>query len=186
MEQVINNIENISNNNNDKVPTCKIEDKLEYFTDWVKLHENEFVTFSFKNPYLYININKEYPEENDVENLFKFMNKFYYENENLMFGKIYNLSNMGMVGFSEIHKFSNNLTKLGNRTNKQVYSSSIIIKNVVVRKVLDMFLTLYQNTRPIKVVDNLKDAKLFIKDEKRKYNETNELRSINPEKQGVL
>ena len=37
-----------------------------------------------------------------------------------------------------------------------------------------------------KVVDNLKDAKLFIKDEKRKYSETNELRSINPEKQGVL
>ena len=49
-----------------------------------------------------------------------------------------------------------------------------------------MFLKLYKNTRPIKVVNNVKDAKLFIKDERRKYRETNELRSIDPDDQGVF
>ena len=114
------------------------------------------------------------------------MYKFYDENPNLMFGKIYNLSNLGLVSISDIHIFSKSLTKLKDRTNKQVYSSSIIIKNTIVKTVLDMFLKLYQNTRPIKVVENIKDAKIFIKEEKRKYIENNGLRSIDPNDQGIF
>ena len=49
-----------------------------------------------------------------------------------------------------------------------------------------MFLKLYQNTRPIKVVENIKDAKIFIKEEKRKYIENNGLRSIDPNNQGIF
>ena len=93
---------------------------------------------------------------------------------------------MGMVAISDIHTFSQSLKKLEEKTNKQVYSSSIIIKNAIVKTVLDMFLKLYKNTRPIKVVENLKDAKLFIKDERRKYREDKKLRSIDPNNQGVF
>ncbi len=93
---------------------------------------------------------------------------------------------MGMVSISDIHTFSKSINTLREKTNKQVYSSSIIIKNAIVKTVLDMFLKLYKNTRPIKVVNNVKNAKLFIKDERRKYRETNELRSIDPDDQGVF
>jgi len=153
---------------------------------WIQLYSDEFVSFSYKTPYLYININKEIPENDDLEKLFIYMNQFYDENPELIFGKIYNLSNMGMCSMTDIHTFSKSLKKLKDKTNNQVYSSSIIIKNVVVKTILDMFLKLYQNTRPIKVVDNLKDAKLFIKDERRKYRDTKKLRSIDPNNQGVF
>ena len=164
----------------------KVEDKLEEFSNWKVLYSDSFVTYSFKDPYLYININKECPEDDDLEKMFTYLCKFYDENQNLMFGKIYNLSNMGMVSISDIHTFSKSINTLREKTNKQVYSSSIIIKNAIVKTVLDMFLKLYKNTRPIKVVNNVKDAKLFIKDERRKYRETNQLRSIDPDDQGVF
>jgi hypothetical protein len=153
---------------------------------WIQLYTDDFVTFSYKTPYLYININKEIPENDDLDRMFVYMNMFYDTNPSLIFGKIYNLSNMGMCSMSDIHIFSKSLKKLKDKTNNQVYSSSIIIKNMIVKTILDMFLKLYQNTRPIKVVDNLKDAKLFIKDERRKYRETKKLRSIDPNNQGVF
>lgn len=185
----INAINNNINNQKDIIKTkviYKVEDNLEFFNNWVNLYRNDFIVFNFKNPYLYMSVNKSCPEGNDLEEMFKFMYKFYDENPNLMFGKIYNLSNLGLVSVSDIHTFSKSLTKLKDKTNKQVYSSSIIIKNTIVKTVLDMFLKLYQNTRPIKVVENIKDAKIFIKEEKRKYIENNGLRSIDPNNQGIF
>ena len=153
---------------------------------WVQLYTDEFVSFSYKTPYLYIDILKEFPENDDLDKMFVYMNRFYDENPDIKFGKIYNLSNMGMCSMTDIHTFSKSLKKLKDKTNAQVYSSSIIIKNLVVKTILDMFLKLYQNTRPIKVVDSVRDAKLFIKDERKKYQETKKLRSIDPENQGVF
>jgi hypothetical protein len=180
------NTYNFQYENDDTEIIYKVEDNLSAYNDWIRLYEDDFVSFSFKDPYLYINIKKTCPENDDLEKMFVYMNRFYNENENLMFGKIYNLSNMGMVAISDIHTFSQSLKKLEEKTNKQVYSSSIIIKNAIVKTVLDMFLKLYKNTRPIKVVENLKDAKLFIKDERRKYREDKKLRSIDPNNQGVF
>lgn len=161
--------------------------KVDESTDkWIQLYTDEFVSFSYKTPYLYIDILKEFPENDDLDKMFVYMNRFYDENPDIKFGKIYNLSNMGMCSMTDIHTFSKSLKKLKDKTNAQVYSSSIIIKNLVVKTILDMFLKLYQNTRPIKVVDSVRDAKLFIKDERRKYQETNQLRSIDPENQGVF
>ena len=86
--------------------------KVDESTDkWIQLYSDEFVSFSYKTPYLYIDILKETPENDDLDKMFVYMNRFYDENPDIKFGKIYNLSNMGMCSMTDIHTFSKSLKK---------------------------------------------------------------------------
>ena len=109
------------------------------------------------------------PDKAKIQITIDYLNEFYNQNDTLMFGKIYNLSNLGSLDIEHMHMFAQFLKSIASKTEQQVYASSIIIKSTIVRALLNTFLTLYKNARPIKIVDNIKDAKLFIKKEMMYY-----------------
>lgn len=155
----------------------------EEINKWINLYNLEYLIINYKNPYLYISLNlsnlnadKLYkPTTDKIEKTINYLDNFYSHNEDLMFGKIYNLSNLGLLDVNHIHLFSKFLKSITHKTRKQVYASAIIIKSPLIISIINIFLSLYKNTRPIKIVDNIKDAKLFIKEQMIYYKENGEL-----------
>ena len=172
--------------NNIIEPIYNITNTILQSTTWVTLYNLKFLVVHYKNPYLYIsltvsddNLDVSYtPDQSKIQSAIDYLDKFYNQNEELMFGKIYNISNIGSIELKHMHMFAMFLKSIATKTDKQVYASAIIIKNNILISILNTFLVLYNNSRPIKIVNNIKDAKLFIKNEMIYYQTHGKLNSI--------
>jgi len=153
---------------------------------WVNLYNLKYLIIHYKNPYLYIAVNVSNdntdalykPDQSKIQATIDYLGEFYNQNEDLMFGSIYNLSNLGSIEIKHMHMFATFMKSIAAKTDRQVYAISIIIKSSIVISLLNTFLVLYNNSRPIKIVNNIKDAKLFIKKEMIYYNTNGKLNSI--------
>ena len=183
-ESNITDTSNLTHTDINKItPTYKITKEHIENTSWNMLYKTEYLIVNYKDPYLYIafdesDIIKAKPDKQKIEATIDYIDKFYINNKDLVFGKIYNLSNLNCVEIEHMHMFASFLKSIDAKTEKQVYASAIIIKNKIVITLLNTFFTLYKNARPVKIVDNIKDAKLFIKSEAIYYKQHGSLRPM--------
>lgn len=132
------------------------------------LYKNNFFILKYDTNILYIKFyNIEY-QNNDIDAVlnifFRELDIFYKKREinNKKFGKIYDITELNLMPLEFIHKFSKGLNNFRERTDNIVASSSVIITNFYIKNLLNIFLGLYNNTRPLEVFDNLIDSKKFI------------------------
>jgi hypothetical protein len=133
-----------------------------------EIYQNNFFILKYDTNILYIKFyNIEYKNNNIdtiLNNFFRELDIFYKKREinNNKFGKIYDITDLNLMPLEFLHKFSKGLNNFRERTDNIVVSSSVIIKNFYIKKLLNIFLGLYNNTRPLEVFDNLTDSKKFI------------------------
>jgi endo-1,4-beta-D-glucanase Y len=132
------------------------------------LFKCDFFEMKYKTNILYIklfNINCEDSNQETVLNtFFSKLDTFYKHKEeiNEKFGKIYDITELGMMPLDLLHTFSKGLNNFKERTENIVTSSSVIVKSIIIKGFLNIFLSLYNNTRPLEVFDNLEDSEEFI------------------------
>ncbi len=84
------------------------------------------------------------------------------EKNNKKFGKIYDISELNIIPLTFLHEFAKNLNKFRERTDAIVIATSVIVNSIIIRGLLNVFLTLYNNTRPLEAFDNQEDSENFI------------------------
>lgn len=110
---------------------------------------------------------------NNLDNLQINKIKFYYSffhiisfENNLKYKMIINFLETEisyLTIYNKINEFLNILTKIKPISNKTVEYTLILVNSKFLKKVIDTFLLLYQNGRPIYIINNYEDINLLIK-----------------------
>ena len=111
-----------------------------------------------KNYYLFIfDVIKDQPkDDDDFTNSLKYVEDFYKRcyNEKKYFGAIFNYKKMGVISRKYVFEGLALFNSLKFIMNDYLISTSIVLDNMIVRGVINLFLSMYEAVRPILMVEN--------------------------------
>ena len=132
---------------------------------YIKLGKTHFANIGYienKNYYLFIlDVIKEHPkDDDDFTNTLKYVEDFYKRcyNEKKNFGAIFNYKKMGVISRKYVFEGLALFNSLKFIMKDYLISTSIVLDNMIVRGVINLFLSMYEAVRPIIMVENEKQA----------------------------
>lgn len=130
----------------------------------VVIKKNEFVEFKFQNYILSIKVLKPQPNNDEWDFTKKTIISFYEAGlkGNYRFSLIFDLQNLGILETEKIKDWANLFISNRENTKKVIHKSTMITTNTLVRITLNVFLTMYQTSRPSKIVASYEEAIEFI------------------------
>jgi hypothetical protein len=126
--------------------------------------ENNFCKYSLNNNILLIEIKKEQPTNEEWINTINLMKSFYElaEIKNFIFSIIFDLTKMGILEYCKIKEWSNLFIDYKDKTKKYIKCTTIITNSIFIKNTLNIFFGVYTTVKPMKMVNNIKDAYIFI------------------------
>jgi hypothetical protein len=130
----------------------------------VVIKKNDFVEYKFENYILNIKILKPQPTDEEWEFTKKTIIGFYEAalQKQYRFSLIFDLNNLGILDTNKIKEWANLFIQNKENTKKVINKSTMITNNTLVRITLNLFLTMYQTSRPSKLVGTYQEALEFI------------------------
>lgn len=125
-----------------------------YFANIGYIESNDYYIFIF-------DVKNSYPkDDDDFEKTVKLTEDFYKKcyNEKKIFASIFNYKKMGVIDRKYVFKSLESFNSLKFIMKKYLISTSIVLDNMIVRGVLNLFLSMYEAVRPIIMVENEKKA----------------------------
>lgn len=129
------------------------------------LKENNFCKFYLKNYILTISVKTSQPADEDWDNTIKIMKSF-YEAANInkfKFSIIFDLKLMGLLSYNKIKEWGDLFIDYREKTKEHIICTAIITDSFIIKNTLNLFFNIYTTVRPMKMVDNINDAYIFIK-----------------------
>jgi hypothetical protein len=126
--------------------------------------KNDFVEFIYENNVLIMETLKPTPTDEEWEFTKETLLSFYTDafEKKYNFSLIFNLKDFYMTDIKKIRDWGELFTT-NRETNKQVLTKSVLITdNIFFRYVLNMVLSVYPTSKPIKIVASLEEALEFI------------------------
>jgi len=126
--------------------------------------ENNFCKYTLNENILVVEIKKEQPTDEEWMNTINLMKSFYElaEIKNFIFSIIFDLTKMGILEYSKIKEWSNLFIEYKNKTKKYIKCTTIITNSLFIKNILNIFFGVYTTVKPMKMVNNIKDAYIFI------------------------
>ena len=126
--------------------------------------KNDFVEFIYENNVLIMETLKPTPTDEEWKFTKETLLSFYTDafEKKYKFSLIFNLKDFYMTDIKKIRDWGELFTN-NRETNKQVLTKSVLITdNIFFRYVLNMVLSVYPTSKPIKIVASLEEAFEFI------------------------
>jgi len=117
-----------------------------------------------KNNILFVDIKKDYPENNEWDETNKLIKDFYQtaEIKNYRFSIIFNITKLGNLEFKKYKDWINLFNRLKNKTEKYINKTCIVVNNKIIKTSINLFLRIYKPIRPMKIVDNIQQSLDYI------------------------
>ena len=133
----------------------------------VLIKQNDFVQYKFENKILLIKILKAQPTDEEWEFTKDTIMSFYDAAllKNYTISLVFDLKELGMLEIKKIKEWAELFKNNRHKTLKILKKSAMITDNTLFRITINMFLTMYKNTKPIKVVSSFEEALDFINED---------------------
>ena len=132
----------------------------------VLINENDFIIFQFDKPLLLIRVKKSSPTDEEWKWTIDVM-KLYYttaEKANYRFSIIFDLAKLGLLDLKKYREWADLFIEYKELTKKYINKTSIITDNKLIKNSLNIFFNIYTTVRPMKLCENVEDAKQFVLD----------------------
>tara|TARA_Y100000590_G_C15289300_1_gene851868 strand:+ start:81 stop:551 length:471 start_codon:yes stop_codon:yes gene_type:complete len=132
------------------------------------IFKDEFSLVKFKSPYLYIKFKSDSPKREEFDKFMEIFKQFYdtvdpQTGKPVKFGTIWNMGPISILPYSWLSEFSKMMHSLESKTTVQLYGTTIIIQNNLIKNMINMFLKLYDNKKPVLIVPNKQEGQQFIR-----------------------
>lgn len=86
----------------------------------------------------------------------------YLENQNMKAGLVFNLLELVYINPNYLNEWKELFINNRERTKNNIIASAIIIDNTIIRQVVNLFFRMYSSIRPMRIVENIEEARNFI------------------------
>lgn len=130
----------------------------------VLINENNFAKFKFDKPNLIISVKKDGPTDEEWNWTKETMISYYksLKISNTKISIIFDLTNLGLLNLNIYQDWANLFLEYKSYTEKYIHRTSIISDSLVIRTSLNLFFQIYTTVRPMKFVNNFKEAETFV------------------------
>ena len=130
----------------------------------VLIKQNDFIQYKFENKILLITILKAQPTDEEWEFTKDTIMGFYDVAllKEYTISLIFDLKELGMLDVTKIKEWAELFKTNRHKTLKVLRSSAMITDNTLFRITINMFLTMYRNSKPITIVSSYEEALEFI------------------------
>ena len=130
----------------------------------VLIHENDFVIFNLTKPILLIRVKKETPSTAEWQWTKQTMVSYYKSLEiaKSKISIIFDLKRLGLMDVSIFKEWADLFIEYKSYTEKYIHRTSIITESTIIKTSLNFFFMSYTTVRPMKMVDNEKEANEFV------------------------
>ena len=130
----------------------------------VLIKQNDFIQYKFENKILLITILKAQPTDEEWEFTKNTIMCFYDAAllKEYTISLIFDLKELGMLDVTKIKEWAELFKNNRHKTLKVLRSSAMITANTLFRITINMFLTMYRNSKPITIVSSYEEALEFI------------------------
>jgi hypothetical protein len=130
----------------------------------VVIKKNDFIEYKFQNYILTITVLKPQPTNEEWEFTKSTIISFYEAalKGNYRFSLIFDLQNLGILDTVKIKEWANLFIQNRENSKKVINKSTMITNNTLVRITLNVFLSMYQTSRPSLIVASHKEAMEFL------------------------
>ena len=130
----------------------------------VLIHENDFVIFNLTKPILLIRVKKETPSTAEWQWTKETMVSYYKSLEiaKSKISIIFDLKRLGLMDVSIFKEWADLFIEYKSYTEKYIHRTSIITESTIIKTSLNFFFMIYTTVRPMKMVDNEKEANEFV------------------------
>lgn len=128
-------------------------------------HGNDFVSVKYFNNIVFVQINKDTPTTEEIEETKNILRAYYelLDSNDTMFGMIFNIVKLGVPSTEVCIDWAEFMDSIKEVTVRRVVATAIISENVILNGVLNTFLyTMYKVVKPVKLTDNIDVAVEFI------------------------
>lgn len=142
---------------------------------------NDFISFKYDNSILYIKIKKSIPTDDEwifskdtMINYYKILNM-----SKKKISLIFDIQNLGILKKKKCKEWGELLHERKHITKEKIYKTSVICSNIFIRNMVNMFFSIYEPVRPIKIFKNKETAVNFINDNIVKMENIEKIENIN-------
>lgn len=126
---------------------------------------NSFLKTELIDDIIIFTVLKEYPSREEWEDSKAITNDWYnyIEKNNLRVGFIFNLDQLSYMRPTYLLEWKDIFQEKREKTQKYIIASCVIIQYNIVRQFVNLFFKAYDPIRPTRLVENITEAKDFIK-----------------------
>lgn len=124
-------------------------------------YKNNFLEFDYQKPILLITIKNFKATDKELQQTEMVLKKFYNMKDNgepAKFAFIFVIEKIGLFSVPVVHKIGNIFNGTREQAQKQLYGSAVVIQSDI-KKLVNRFLRMFNNDRPVTFVDNIQEAR---------------------------